>query len=51
MTKNLNDRFVAGGKSATRNNYFDTKVRGLALRVSPRAKVWYFTYRKGGPTE
>ena len=44
MTKNLVDRFVAGIQSATRENYFDTKTRGLVLRVSPRAKVWYFTY-------
>ena len=51
MTKTLNDRFVAGIKGATRENYFDTKVRGLALRVSPRAKTWYFTYRRGGPTQ
>ena len=51
MTKNLIDRFVAGIQSATRENYFDTKARGLVLRVSPRAKVWYFTYRNGGPTQ
>ena len=51
MTKNLVDRFVAGIQSATRENYFDTKTRGLVLRVSPRAKVWYFTYRNGGPSQ
>jgi integrase len=52
MTKNLVDRFVAGVQSATRENYFDTKVRGLVLRVGPRAKSWYFTYRLAGkPTQ
>ena len=51
MTKTLTDRFVAGIRSATRENYFDTKTRGLVLRVSPRAKVWYFTYRNGGPSQ
>jgi integrase len=51
MTKALTDRFVAGVRSATRANYFDTKARGLVLRVSPRAKTWYFTYRNGGPTQ
>lgn len=51
MTKNLNDRFVAGIKSATRENYFDTKTRGLVLRVGPKSKTWFFTYRNGGPTQ
>lgn len=51
MTKVLTDRFVAGVQSATRENYFDKKTRGLVLRVSPRAKTWYFTYRNGGPTQ
>jgi integrase len=51
MTKNLNDRFVAGIRSANRENIFDTKARGLVLRVGPRVKTWYFTYRHGGPTQ
>ncbi len=52
MTKNLVDRFVAGVQSATRENYFDRKTRGLVLRVGPRAKSWYFTYRTAGkPTQ
>src|SRR6188508_1764096 len=51
MTKTLTDRFVAGIRSASRQNFFDTKARGLVLRVSPRAKTWYFTYRHGGPTQ
>ncbi len=51
MTKALTAKFVAGIHSATRENVFDTKVRGLVLRVSPRAKTWYFTYRHGGPTQ
>jgi integrase len=51
MTKTLTHRFVAGIQSATRENYFDKKTRGLVLRVSPRAKTWYFTYRHGGPTQ
>ena len=51
MTKTLNDRFVAGIRCSTRDNFFDTKARGLALRVSPRAKTWYFTYRNNGPTQ
>ena len=25
--------------------------RGLVLRVGPRVKTWYFTYRNGGPTQ
>lgn len=49
----LTDRFVAGVKAATRETYFDAKVRGLALRVTPRGtKTWYFTYRTAGkPTQ
>jgi integrase len=46
---NLTDRFVAGVRTATRENYFDVKVKGLALRASATgAKSWYFTYRVGG---
>jgi integrase len=51
MTKMLTDKFVAGARGTTRANYFDRKTRGLVLRVSPRAKAWYFTYRRGGPTQ
>ncbi len=51
MTKNLTDRFVAGIRSQTRENYFDTKARGLVLRVGPKKQTWCFTYRKGGPTQ
>jgi integrase len=51
MTKHLTDRFVAGVRTTTRENYFDTKTRGLVLRVSTRGKVWYFTYRRQGPTQ
>jgi integrase len=47
--KTLIDRFVASVRSPTRQNYFDTKVRGLALRVTPRGvKSWYFVYRLDG---
>lgn len=48
MKKALTDRFVAGVHSAIRENYFDKKARGLVLRVSPRAKTWYFVYRVAG---
>lgn len=51
MTKTLTDRFVAGIRSGTRENYFDTKARGLVLRVGPRGRTWYFAYRRGGPTQ
>jgi integrase len=51
MTKTLNDRFVAGIKCLGRDNFFDTKSRGLVLRVSARTKTWYFTYRNNGPTQ
>jgi integrase len=51
MTKTLTDRFVAGIRSESRENVFDTKTRGLVLRISPKAKTWYFTYRHGGPTQ
>ena len=48
MKKLLNDRFVAG---AAQDTYFDTEARGLALRVGPRGKMWYFTYRNGAGTQ
>jgi integrase len=53
MTKNLNDRFVAGIRSASRENVFDTypKARGLVLRVGPKKKTWFFVYRRGGPSQ
>jgi integrase len=51
MTKNLTDKFVAGIRCAQRDNVFDTKARGLVLRVGPKKKTWYFTYRKDGPTQ
>ena len=51
MKKALTDRFVNGVRSTTRKNYFDTKARGLVLRVGPRGKSWYYTYRKGGPPQ
>lgn len=54
-TKTLTDRFVAGtrNRSTTRQNYFDTKVKGLTLRASPRsAKTWSFVYRfQGKPSQ
>jgi hypothetical protein len=42
MKKALTDRFVSGVKSGTRKNYFDTKTRGLVLRVGPRGKSWFY---------
>jgi len=51
MTKTLTDKFCAGIRSADRENIFDTKARGLVLRVSAKSKVWYFTYRNGGPSQ
>lgn len=48
-TMNLTDRFVASARSTSRVVYFDTKTRGLALRVTPAgAKTWSFVYRAGG---
>ena len=51
--KTLNDRFVATAKAAARTTYFDTKVRGLALRVAPSGtKGWLFVFRvEGSPSE
>jgi integrase len=52
MTKTLTDRFVAGVRPAARLQIvLDAKIRGLALRVGARTKVWYFTYRNGGPSQ
>jgi integrase len=47
--KSLTDRFVASVHATSRANYFDTKSRGLALRVTPNGvKTWCFVYRAGG---
>src|SRR5262245_42516117 len=43
----LTDRFVAGAKAATRAEFFDSRVTGLALRVSPTAKSWAFHFTDG----
>lgn len=51
MKKALTDRFVNGIRSTTRKNYFDTKARGLVLRVGPRGKSWFYVYRSGGPPQ
>jgi integrase len=40
----LTDRFVASTKAAARTDYFDTKVAGLALRVSGHGKTWTLHY-------
>src|SRR5262245_21430693 len=40
----LTDRFVAGAKAGTRAEFFDSRVTGLALRVSPTAKSWAFHF-------
>lgn len=49
-TKLLTDRMIAGLKpAATRREYFDAKVAGLALRVTPTgAKTWTLLYRHRG---
>ncbi len=45
----LTDRFVSGVRSASRENFFDTKAKGLTLRVAPSgAKSWAFVYRAHG---
>jgi integrase len=49
MIKTLTDRFVAGVRSDAQCRYFDTNTRGLVLRTGTRRKVWYFSYRNGGP--
>ena len=40
----LTDRFVAGAKAGARAEFFDSRVTGLALRVSPTAKNWAFHF-------
>lgn len=49
-SKLLTDRFVASqSRPRSRQNYFDRKVRGLTLRVTPNGKKsWWFVYRIGG---
>ena len=50
-TVKLTDRFVSGVQSTSRANYFDTKVKGLNLRVAPSGrKTWIFVYRTPGST-
>lgn len=44
----LTDRFVSSVRSTSRENYFDTKVRGLTLRVTPATRTWAFVYRMAG---
>ncbi len=51
MKKLLTDKFVAGIRCENRENFFDAKTRGLVMRVSSKRRVWYFVYRRGGPTE
>jgi integrase len=46
-SKTLTDRFVAS--EAAPDNYFDTTVKGLVLRVAARGgKTWAFVYRVQG---
>jgi integrase len=40
----LTDRLVAGTKAATRAEFFDSRVTGLSLRVSPTARNWSFHF-------
>jgi integrase len=44
----LTDRFVAGAKAGTRTEFFDSRVTGLSLRVSPTAKNWAFHFTTAG---
>ncbi|MEO6237025.1 MAG: Arm DNA-binding domain-containing protein [Vicinamibacterales bacterium] len=45
----MTDRFVAGIRPATGTVYFDSKAKGLALRVTPAGiKTWSFVYRRDG---
>jgi integrase len=44
----LTDRFIAGLRPARRVTYFDTRARGLALRVNATTKTWLFVYRRPG---
>ena len=52
-TVSMTDKWLSGIKAQARTVYFDERVRGLALRVSPTgAKTWSFTYRTHGrPTQ
>src|SRR4029077_4196590 len=45
----LTYRLVAGVRQGTRTEFFDTRVKGLSLRVSPTAKGWalHFTAANG----
>lgn len=51
MTKLLTDRLIAGLRFDTRDEVYDTKARGLVLRVGARRKVWCFVYRNRGPLQ
>jgi integrase len=44
----LTDRFVAGAKASGRTEYFDARLPGLSLRVSPTAKTWAFHFTAEG---
>jgi integrase len=44
----LTDRFVVGVRQGTRTEFFDTRVTGLSLRVSPTAKNWAFHFTTAG---
>src|SRR3954452_25221020 len=45
----LTDGFVAAVRPPARVVYFDSKAKGLALRVTPAGvKTWTFVYRAGG---
>src|SRR6516165_8003022 len=47
----LTDRFCDWAKpqqNETQSDYFDERVSGLALRVSPTFKSWTLHYRLGG---
>jgi len=45
----LTDRFVASARAVSRTVFFDTKTRGLGLRVTPAGvKTWSFVYRADG---
>ena len=51
MRQTLTDKFCIGVRRDRQTAIFDTTVRGLVLRVGPRRKTWYFTYRRGGDTQ
>jgi hypothetical protein len=47
--KALTDRFITGVRPAKRSVFFDSKAKGLALRITPAGvKTWSFVYRHGG---